>query len=137
MVLRPRRPHPRPRQGDQAAGEGHRESVRDHRGPPRGRIVNRARPCPTWRPFKAASDRGVALEINASPYRLDLRDTHARIWVQEYGGKLAINTDAHEPEHLDNPPYVVTARRAGATKGDVVNAMSQAALAEWIKSTRK
>ncbi|MEO0514218.1 MAG: DNA polymerase/3'-5' exonuclease PolX [Planctomycetota bacterium] len=108
-------------------------------GHPTGRIVNRREGLsPDMEAiFKAAKDRGIALEINASPYRLDLRDTHARTWVQDYGGKLAINTDAHGPEHLDNLRFgVVTARRAGATKDDVVNCLSQAALAKWIKSTR-
>ncbi|MEM1108756.1 MAG: DNA polymerase/3'-5' exonuclease PolX [Planctomycetota bacterium] len=108
-------------------------------GHPTGRIVNRREGLsPDMEAiFKASRDRGVALEINASPYRLDLRDTHARTWVQEYGGKLAINTDAHGPEHLDNLCFgVVTARRAGATKDDVVNSMTKAALAKWIKSIR-
>ncbi len=108
-------------------------------GHPTGRIVNRREGLSPDMDalFKAAKQRGIALEINASPYRLDLRDTHARIWVQDHGGKLAINTDAHGPEHLDNLRFgVATARRAGATKHDVVNCLSQAALAKWIKSTR-
>lgn len=108
-------------------------------GHPTGRIVNRREGLsPDMEAiFKAAKARGIALEINASPYRLDLRDTHARTWVNEYGGKLAINTDAHDEPHLDNLRFgVVTARRAGATKADVVNCLSQAALAKWIQSTR-
>lgn len=108
-------------------------------GHPTGRIVNRREGLsPDMEAiFKAAKDRGVALEINASPYRLDLRDTHARVWVQEYGGKLAINTDAHGPEHLDNLLFgVLTARRAGASKEDVVNCLPKAGLSKWIGSTR-
>ncbi|MEL7086919.1 MAG: DNA polymerase/3'-5' exonuclease PolX [Planctomycetota bacterium] len=108
-------------------------------GHPTGRIVNKREGLsPNMEAiFQAAKDRGVALEINASPYRLDLRDTHARTWIQDYGGKLAINTDAHSAEHLDNLRFgVVTARRAGAAKDDVVNCLSKAALAKWISSTR-
>lgn len=108
-------------------------------GHPTGRIVNKREGLsPDMEAlFKAAKARGIALEINASPYRLDLRDTHARAWVQEHGGKLAINTDAHCEEHLDNLRFgVVTARRAGATKADVVNCLSKDALSKWIKSTR-
>ncbi|MEM7627436.1 MAG: DNA polymerase/3'-5' exonuclease PolX [Planctomycetota bacterium] len=106
-------------------------------GHPTGRVINQR---PGLSPdmdavFKAAQTHGVALEINASPYRLDLRDTHARAWVQEYGGKLAINTDAHSLEHLDNLRFgVLTARRAGATKDDVVNTMGRAELVKWVKS---
>ncbi|MEM8738458.1 MAG: DNA polymerase/3'-5' exonuclease PolX [Planctomycetota bacterium] len=109
-------------------------------GHPTGRLVNKREGLsPDMAAvFEAAQARGIALEINASPYRLDLRDTHARTWIQEYGGKLAINTDAHSEEHLDNLRFgVLTARRAGATKDDVVNCGSQLALMKWIKSTRK
>lgn len=108
-------------------------------GHPTGRIVNRREGLSPDMDavFEAAKAHDVALEINASPYRLDLRDTHARTWVQEYGGKLAINTDAHGPEHLDNLRFgVVTARRAGATKEDVVNAWDHDKLHAWIKRQR-
>ncbi|MFN3166015.1 MAG: DNA polymerase/3'-5' exonuclease PolX [Phycisphaeraceae bacterium] len=85
---------------------------------------------------QAAKDRGIALEINANHWRLDLRDTHARVAL-EHGVKLAINTDAHGPGDLDQLPYgVLTARRAGATKNDIVNCMTAAALKMWLASTR-
>ena len=109
-------------------------------GHPTGRIVNRREGLSPdlGEIFKAAAARGIALEINASPMRLDLRDTHARAWVQEYGGKLAINTDAHDEPHLNNLRFgVLTARRAGATAGDIVNCLSEAKLAKWIESTRR
>ncbi|MCC6578977.1 MAG: DNA polymerase/3'-5' exonuclease PolX [Phycisphaeraceae bacterium] len=86
--------------------------------------------------LKAAAQRGVAMEINANHMRLDLRDIHARAAI-EHGVKLSINTDAHGPGDLDELTYgVLTARRAGATKEDVVNCMDQASLAKWIASTR-
>jgi DNA polymerase (family 10) len=86
---------------------------------------------------KAAADRGIAMEINANQWRLDLRDTHARLAVEEHGCKIAINTDAHGEGDLDQLMYgVLTARRAGLTKNDVVNCMSQAQLKKWIDSTR-
>ncbi len=81
---------------------------------------------------RAAADTDTALEINASSYRLDLRDTHARVAL-DLGCKLAINTDAHGPADLHELRFgVMTARRAGATKRDIVNCMSKAALAKWI-----
>ena len=84
----------------------------------------------------AAAERGIALEINANSWRLDLRDVHARAAI-EAGVKLAINTDAHGPADLGQLRYgVLTARRAGATKKAVVNCMSRAALAKWLRSTR-
>jgi DNA polymerase (family 10) len=108
-------------------------------GHPTGRLINRRdglSPDLTAL-FRAAKDRGVALEINASPYRLDLRDTHARAWVHDFGGKLSINTDAHSEGNLDNLRFgVLTARRAGATPADVVNCWSAEKLQSWIASTR-
>jgi DNA polymerase (family 10) len=86
--------------------------------------------------FKAAAQRGISMEINANHWRLDLRDTHARAAIAA-GVKLSINTDAHGPADLDQLTYgVLTARRAGATKDDVINCMSKTALAKWLKSTR-
>lgn len=84
----------------------------------------------------AAKQRGIAMELNANHYRLDLRDTHARAAV-EAGVKLSINTDAHGPADLDELRYgVLAARRAGVTKKHVVNCMAKAALKKWIDSTR-
>lgn len=107
-------------------------------GHPTGRIVNRREglhPDMT-EVIAAAADRGIALEINANYHRLDLRDTHARAAL-EAGVKLAINTDAHGPADLDQLLYgLLTARRAGATKDDVINTLSKTALAKWIKATR-
>ncbi len=107
-------------------------------GHPTGRIVNKREGFhPDMKQvFKAAVERGIAIEINANHYRLDLRDTHARAAI-ESGVKLAINTDAHGPADLDELKYGIhVARRAGATKTDVVNCMSRSELKKWIASTR-
>jgi len=107
-------------------------------GHPTGRIVNRRAGLPIDVPeiVKAVADRGIAVEINANHRRLDLKDTHARAAL-EAGCKLAINTDAHGPADLDELRYgVLTARRAGATKADVVNCLSKTKLDTWIAGTR-
>lgn len=103
-----------------------------------GRLINRREGLhPDMRElFKAAAERGIAMEINANSYRLDLRDSHARAAI-EAGVKLAINTDAHGPGDLNELHYgVLTARRAGATKQNVINCMTREALAKWIAGTR-
>lgn len=83
--------------------------------------------------FKAAAKSGVALEINASPYRLDLDDMHARR-AKELGVLITINTDAHSEEDYDMLPYgVAIARRAGLTKDDVINTWSADKLLKWLK----
>ncbi len=62
--------------------------------------------------FRAAAETGTALEINASPDRLDIRDVHI-LRARELGVLLVISTDAHTVEALDNLRYgVAIARRA-------------------------
>ena len=83
--------------------------------------------------LKAAAESGVALEINAHPSRLDLDDMYARR-AKELGIPISINTDAHSEEDFDMLFYgVAVARRAGLTKGDVINTWSTNKLLNWLK----
>jgi DNA polymerase (family 10) len=83
--------------------------------------------------LQAAAKSGVAMEISASPYRLDLDDAHARR-AKELGVLLSINTDAHSEEDLDMLHYgVAIARRAWLTKNDVINCWSTDKLLKWLK----
>ncbi|MEO5887098.1 MAG: DNA polymerase/3'-5' exonuclease PolX [Anaerolineales bacterium] len=83
--------------------------------------------------LKAAAETGVAMEINASPYRLDLDDIHARR-AKELGIPLSINTDSHSEADFDMLPYgVATARRAWVTKEDVINTWSTKKLLSWLE----
>ena len=83
--------------------------------------------------LNAAAETGVALEINASPYRLDLEDVYARR-AKELGIPISINTDSHSEADFDMLPYgVATARRAWLTKEDVINTWSTAKLLKWLK----
>jgi DNA polymerase (family 10) len=87
--------------------------------------------------LKAASETGVAMEINAHPARLDLDDIHARR-AKELGIPLAINTDAHSEEDLDMLPYgVATARRAWLEPKDVINTWTPKKLLGWLKKRGK
>jgi len=107
-------------------------------GHPTARIINRREGLTPdiEKILDAAAERGIALEINANHYRLDLRDRHARMAI-ERGIKLAINTDAHGPADLDQLIYgILTARRAGAQAKDVVNCLGRDDLQKWIASTR-
>jgi DNA polymerase (family 10) len=103
-------------------------------GHPSGRLIN-SRPgmeIDIDRIADAAAANHVALEINAHPYRLDLRDTHVRAAIQR-GASLAINTDAHSTGDLDYMRYgVITARRGWAQASNVINTLSPAELKKWI-----
>src|SRR5919197_292842 len=72
--------------------------------------------------FRAAARTGTALEVNAFPDRLDLRDEHI-LWARRHGVKFAVDTDAHSTVHLAFMRFGVgTAQRGWLTKDDVINA---------------
>jgi len=78
-------------------------------------------------------ETGTVPEINAHPSRLDLNDIYARRAI-EIGCKLAINSDAHEKTGMEMMAYgVATARRAGATAADVINAQSLSKMFALLK----
>jgi DNA polymerase (family 10) len=80
----------------------------------------------------AAAENNVALEINAHPMRLDLRDTHVRAAI-EAGARILINTDAHSTGELDLMTYgVTTARRGWAGKKDILNTRTARQLTKWL-----
>jgi DNA polymerase (family X) len=71
----------------------------------------------------AAAAKGVWMEINASPERLDLHAALLRS-AKAKGVKFTISTDAHHPKHLANMQFGVRmARRGWLTADDVMNTM--------------
>jgi DNA polymerase (family 10) len=86
---------------------------------------------------EAAVRTGTALEINASPERLDLNDAHVRLATQR-GARLAIGTDAHIKEHLYHMPLGVgVARRGWAQTSDVINALPLRGLLGSLKGAAR
>jgi len=83
--------------------------------------------------LQACAELGVAVELNANPERLDLKDTHL-MRAKELGCKITISTDAHSPRDLDLMRYgVEQARRARLTKADVLNAQPLAKLLAQLR----
>ena len=102
---------------------------------PTGRLVLRRDPYDydMEKIFDAAKNRGVIVECNAYPERLDLRDVHLRM-AKSRGVRIVISTDSHATRHLKFMPYgVATARRGWIEKKDVVNTLP---LAEFLASLR-
>jgi DNA polymerase (family X) len=94
-------------------------------GHPTGRLVLRrdAYAYDMERVLDAAHKHGVVMECNASPERLDLKDTHLRM-AKERGVKIVISTDAHTTRGLQAMRYgVQMARRGWIEKKDVVNTL--------------
>jgi DNA polymerase (family 10) len=87
--------------------------------------------------FREAARRGIAMEINAHPVRLDLNDQHARM-AKGYGIPIVISTDTHITANLENMEYGVgVARRGWLEKGDVLNTLGIAALMKRLAAMRK
>lgn len=102
---------------------------------PTGRLVLRRNPFSydMEKVFDAAAKHGVAMECNAYPDRLDLRDVELRA-AKQRGCKIVISTDAHATVHLRNMKYgVITARRGWIEKKDVINTLP---LKEFLAALR-
>jgi DNA polymerase (family 10) len=73
--------------------------------------------------LEAAHKHGVVMECNASPERLDIKDTHLRM-AKERGVRIVISTDAHGTRGLQDMRYgVQMARRGWLEKKDVINTL--------------
>jgi DNA polymerase (family 10) len=83
--------------------------------------------------IRKASEKGVALEINAHPDRLDLSDTVCQA-AREAGALMAVDSDAHSPFDLDALPLGIgQARRGWLEKKDVINTRSLPELLDWLR----
>ena len=83
-----------------------------------------------------AERRGKAVEINASPERLDLADVHARR-AAELGIPIAISTDTHGiAEHANLAYGIAVARRAWIGPDRVLNARPLDQLLAWARAGR-
>jgi DNA polymerase (family 10) len=83
--------------------------------------------------FEAAARTGTALEIDAYPDRLDLRDEHVRR-ARRYGVRFSIDTDAHAVGHLDAMRYGIgVAQRGWLTKDDVIDAWPLTKLRRFLR----
>ncbi len=84
--------------------------------------------------FRAAIKYNKALEINAMPSRLDLKDIHI-YRARELGVKLVIGTDSHRTDHLKLMRFGIgIARRGWCQPKDILNTKSTK---EMLASLRK
>jgi DNA polymerase (family X) len=93
---------------------------------PTGRIINKrdGYPVNMEKLINVAKDTGTILEVDAHYNRLDLKDDHILIAVQN-GVKLAIDSDAHHYIHFAFLTFGIgQARRGWAKQSDVVNTLS-------------
>ncbi|MCH9023128.1 MAG: DNA polymerase/3'-5' exonuclease PolX, partial [Planctomycetes bacterium] len=103
-------------------------------GHPTGRRINQREPMKLdmAKVVEQAARTHTALEISASPHRLDLNDIHCRMAV-EAGVKFFINTDAHDAAGLGQMMYgIATAQRGWVKKNDVLNTRSVDEIRDWV-----
>ncbi|MDG6258069.1 MAG: DNA polymerase/3'-5' exonuclease PolX [Methanomicrobiaceae archaeon] len=104
-------------------------------GHPTGRLLGK-RPAvdiDMGRIIDAAAETGTAMEINASPHRLDIDDTHVR-QAKEHGVRMAISTDAHRTEDFASMHHgLAVARRGWCEKNDILNTKPIHELLEFMQ----
>ena len=88
------------------------------------------------RVLKACADHGVAVEINANPWRLDLDwRWHGR--GLELGCVFSINPDAHSIAELDLMRWgLAMARKGGLGADRVLNALDLRGFSQWLEKRR-
>lgn len=104
-------------------------------GHPTGRLLlsRQGYPINHLKVIDACAANGVAIELNANPYRLDLDWT----WIPyalEKGVLISVNPDAHSKEGIHDIHFgVLSARKGGLTAEQCLNTKTTEEFAKWIK----
>jgi DNA polymerase (family 10) len=105
---------------------------------PTAREIGKRAPCDVdmERIIRHAKQRGVYLELNAQPERLDLNDLHCQMAKAE-GVLVAINSDSHSLLDFDNLRFGIgQARRGWLEAKDVLNTRTLKQLLRLLQRTR-
>jgi DNA polymerase (family X) len=87
--------------------------------------------------LQACAEHGVAVEINANPWRLDL-DWRWCARGLELGCLFSINPDAHSTEEIDNVQWgVLMARKGAVPKDRVLNTLSLAQFEAHLRQRKE
>ncbi len=105
-------------------------------GHPTGRLLlsRKAYPIDFYKVIDACSANGVAIEINANPYRLDL-DWRYIPYAMDKNVLISINPDAHSINGIDDIHWgVSSARKGGLLRDFCLNAKNRHEFSEWLKA---
>ncbi|MFI5133274.1 MAG: DNA polymerase/3'-5' exonuclease PolX [Chitinophagales bacterium] len=108
-------------------------------GHPSGRLIGKREAYPVdWKKLiEKAAATGTAIEINAQPNRLDLRDDLVKDAI-ERGVKITVSTDSHALNQFDCIILgVAVARRGWCTKENILNTGSWGKVEQFKKGKRK
>jgi DNA polymerase (family 10) len=106
-------------------------------GHPTGRLIQKrqAYSLDLEKIYNKAKEKRIALEINASPDRLDLNAENIKNAINK-GVKLIIGTDSHSKTHLACLELgTATCRRGWASKKDILNTMDLKGLRKFLRKT--
>jgi DNA polymerase (family 10) len=107
-------------------------------GHPSGRLIGKREAYPVdWKKlFKKLAETKTAIEINAQPDRLDLKDDLVKNAIDK-NVMITISTDAHALGQFDYMEFgVAIARRGWCTKENILNTRSWEAVEAFKKSKR-
>ncbi|HEY8209340.1 MAG TPA: DNA polymerase/3'-5' exonuclease PolX [Myxococcaceae bacterium] len=108
-------------------------------GHPTGRLINEraAYGLKMEAVLDRAAERGVAIEVNGSPHRMDIKADYVRMALQR-GVRLVASTDAHATSELSFLTYSVgTARKGWARRSDILNTRSADEFVATLRSMRR
>jgi DNA polymerase (family 10) len=108
-------------------------------GHPTGRLLLRREGYPVdhQKVIDACAANDVSIEINASPWRLDVDWQWVRYAIEK-GVKLSINPDSHETGTIHHVYYGVCAgRKGGLTKEMTLNTLGVDALGKYFADRKK
>ena len=102
---------------------------------PTGRLIDQLQgyDLDVERVLVGACERGVALEVNGQPDRLDLSEWYCKL-AKEIGVKLVLSTDAHSTAELRFMRYAVDqARRGWLEPANIINARDVTGLKQLLR----
>lgn len=108
-------------------------------GHPTGRLIGERNPykLDIKSIIETAVSTHTALEINAQPQRMDLKDDYVFL-AREKAVKLVISTDSHSIQQLDFMTLGVDlARRAWCKPSDILNTMTWEEIEKWLKTKKR
>ena len=103
-------------------------------GHPTGRLLLRREgyPLDHGAVLDACAEHGVAVELNANPWRLDVDWTFVRA-ARERGVLVSVNPDAHSTDGLDDTRWgVASAQKGGLTAEGSLTSKTSDELAAWL-----
>jgi DNA polymerase (family 10) len=106
-------------------------------GHPTARLINTRDPMEIdlEKIIMAAGQRGVVMELNSQPDRLDLPSHYCKM-AAEAGVRIALSTDSHSVDNLDLMENGITAARRGwLTRDDVINTRPVTEMLKLLRRT--